>query len=217
MANFTFTSGTQTVTTTEYSFAQLANYSSGSPKTVQGTVYVIFDLLALVAGDVYQLRVYERVNAGTQAPVFDAVVTGVQAQHYAFPAQLLGDGWDVTAKKISGNDRSIKCSVRQDTNDVNALTVSAAAITAIAAAIPNAAANAAAFAAAVVETGTDIVGGTISVVGSLRVLLSRAVGRGSGYLTGAIVHRDLNNSKNRVVGTAVPGGDGRTATLVDPT
>lgn len=124
-----FTNGTATIGTTEYSLAQNANYSSGSPKTTVGYVFAFVDLSALTAAEQYQMRIYERVNAGTQRVFFEATVTGAQAQAYTFPMLLLGDGWDVTAKKLAGTDRSILFSVRQDTNDGSISGLGAGAIT----------------------------------------------------------------------------------------
>jgi len=124
-----FANGTATIGTTEYSIAQNANYSSGSPKTTIGTVFAYVDLSAMTATETYQLRVYERVNGGTQRVFFEAVVSGAQAQGYTFPDQLLGDGWDVTVKKIAGTDRSILFSVRQNTNDGSISGLGAGAIT----------------------------------------------------------------------------------------
>ncbi len=211
---FTFTSGTATVGVTEFSLARNANYSSGTPVTTQGMVYAFADLSAMVAGDVYRLRIYERCNGGTQAPIFEAVATGAQSQLYAFPVQLLGDGWDVTATKVAGTDRSLRFSVRQDTNDVNAATLGATAIASAVAALV--APTAAAVMASVVETGAAIVGGTIDLAGTLRVLLAKAAFLSSGYLTGSVAFRNAANTKNRITGTSTPGGTGRTASSIDP-
>lgn len=132
MANFTVISNTNTIGTTEFSIPKNANYSSGSPMTTLGVVYAYLDVSAMLAGDEFRVRIYEKVNGGTQRVVFEASLIGAQAQLYTFPVLLLGDGWDHTVKKIAGNDRSILGSTRQDTNDVNTLTITAGAVNAAA-------------------------------------------------------------------------------------
>jgi hypothetical protein len=78
----------------------------------------------------------------------------VQGQLYALPLVILGDGWDVTVQKIAGTDRSIRFSVRQDTNDVNTATITAGAIAAATFAANAIDANAlAASAATEIQTG----------------------------------------------------------------
>lgn len=131
MAIYTENKGTQTIGTTEYSIAQSANYSAGSPKTTPAYVEGYADFLALAAGDRFQMTVYERVNGGTQAPVITPIVIdGAQGQHWVTPRLLLLDGWDITIKKLAGNDCSVKFSVRMDTGDVNVVSIANAAIVA---------------------------------------------------------------------------------------
>lgn len=217
---FTIPGFTATVGATEYSLAQNANYSSGAPMTTDGYVQAFVNLSALTAAESYRLRIYERVNGGTQLVAFETVVVGAQSQLFAFPAAplLIGDGWDVTAMKLAGTDRSLSFSVRQDTNDMNAATLGAAALTSISGLITASIAPiAAAVMASVIETGANITGGTADLTGTLRVLLSKAAGQVGNYLTGTIAYRNIQNTKDRITGTAVPGGTGRTATSIDPT
>lgn len=130
MPNFTFTNATATIGTTEYSLAKNASYSAGSPMTTIGYVQAVIDVVAnMAAGDEYEIRVYEKANAGTQRPIFVSRVGGAQFESYVTPLMLLGEGWDITMKKTAGIDRSILFSVRQDTNDVNAASISNGAIT----------------------------------------------------------------------------------------
>lgn len=118
MVNFTISNGTATIGTTEFSIAQNANYSAGSPKTTVGYVQAFLDVSAVVAGDQFQIRILERVNGGTQRVILTITVPP-STELYVTPLMLLGDGWDITIKKLAGTDRSILFSVRQDTNDVN--------------------------------------------------------------------------------------------------
>jgi uncharacterized membrane protein len=222
MPNFTFTGATRTITATEYSLAKDANYSSASPMTTQGYMNFVIDRSALVTGDSYTLTIYEKAGAAnTQRQLLDPMTIVPGASLYTLLAPVLvGDGWDVTLKLATGSARSIPFSVRIDTNDVNAATVSAGVVTAVQAGIATAAAVSAlpaAILATVIETGSDIVGGTLSLAGAIRVIVAQAAGRSSGYLTGAIRFRSMNNDRDRIAGTATPGGDGRSATAVDPT
>lgn len=118
MPNFTFSGGTATIGTTEWSAAQNAAYSSGSPKTTLGYVQAFFDVSALAAPDQFQIRVYEKVNGGTQRVISTMTVPPSTELFVVQVNLLLGEGWDITIKKITGTDRSILFSVRQDTNDV---------------------------------------------------------------------------------------------------
>jgi hypothetical protein len=106
---------TATIGTTEYSIAAGANYASGSPQTTDAIVQVFIDFSALAAGDEYEVRGYEKVNAGTQAPFAVWTINGAQGELFVAPAMVLVDGWDWTVKKIAGSDRSIKSSVRKVT------------------------------------------------------------------------------------------------------
>lgn len=236
MANFTFIppSGTVSavITATEYSLPRNANYSSASPQTTQGYVAVVIDRSNLVTGDSYTLNVYEKAGAGaTQRPLLDPMTIVPSASLYAVALPLVGDGWDATLKLATGSARTMTWSIRIDTNDVNALTVSGGVVAAIqagiataaalatvagnvvslgsaVAALPSAAANAVAVMGSVVESA-------LTVTGSLRLLLSQAVNKltisGASY-----AFRDVADTKNRIVGTA-SDVTGRTAITLDAT
>lgn len=195
MANFTFTNGTATIGSTEYSLPKAANYSSGSPMTTLGYVQAFIDFSAMAAGDTYQVTYYERANGGTQLIVDTATVTGAQAEMFVSPMFLFGDGWDVTVKKTAGTDRPIKSSVRQDTNDVNALTLSAAA---------------GAVVWSVVSEGAETFGDAIRLIGS-RLFGKATVQDGDGAYT----FRDKGDTKNRLSMTRA--GTARTVSTRDGT
>ena len=67
------------------------------------------DLNAVAAGDVFRFSVYEKCRTGdTQRLVYTAEFAGAQATPvWAGPSLVLGVGWDMTLKKISGTDRAI--------------------------------------------------------------------------------------------------------------
>jgi hypothetical protein len=70
---------------------------------------------------------------------------------------------------------------------------------------------------AVVDIGIDALAApvNITVIGAFRLLLSEAVGKVSGFISGTPVYRDTADTKARISGTIT--ADGRTAVSVDPT
>lgn len=104
--------GTETIGTTEWS---LTTDTAGPDVAASDGVYQIFlDLSALAAGDVFELRLYEKVlSSSTQRRLMTASFSGVQSEPvYAAPSLILVNGWDATLVKISGTDRAIDWSIR---------------------------------------------------------------------------------------------------------
>lgn len=112
MAIAEYSSGTNTMTTTEYSVA-----ASGTPaaQTADGMYQLFLDVNAVAAGDEFVVKFYEKVkSAGTQRIVFQMTIKGVQSEPiFASPALLLINGWDMTVTKVAGTDRSMDFSIRQ--------------------------------------------------------------------------------------------------------
>lgn len=99
--------------TTEYS---LTNNATGVvAKTDDGVFQCYLDLNALVAGDQYELKIYEKVqSAGTQRVCDVMVFTGLQSKpNFILPSMIFMHGWDITMKKLTGTDRTIGWSIRQ--------------------------------------------------------------------------------------------------------
>jgi hypothetical protein len=127
---FTFSGGTATVGATEFSIAANANFSSGSPQTTQAYVQAFINFSALASGDQFRVKIYEKVNGGTQTLTLDpALPTGAQNQLFVTPMLILGEGWDITVQKVSGTDRSVSFSVRKDDTTAS-VTLGAGSITA---------------------------------------------------------------------------------------
>jgi hypothetical protein len=106
-------SGTASISTTEYS---LPNASTTlTPRTEDGIYQLFLDLSALVAGDEYELKLYEKCRSGdTQRVVERWSFTGAQSLPlFASPSLILLHGWDMTLDKIAGTDRTILWSIRQ--------------------------------------------------------------------------------------------------------
>ncbi len=105
-------SGTETVGTTEWSMT--TDTSGPDNTTAAGTYQAFIDLSALAAGDLFRLRVYEKVlSAGTQRVVGEFMLSSAAVEpHAVTPALILMHGWDMTLTKIAGTDRSISWSIR---------------------------------------------------------------------------------------------------------
>lgn len=105
--------GTETVTTTEWSLT--TDTSGPDVETSDGVFQCFVDLNALVAGDSFQFRVYEKVlGASTQRLVYEANFTNVQGSPvWVSPSLVLMNGWDMTLLKTAGTDRSIDWSIRK--------------------------------------------------------------------------------------------------------
>ena len=105
--------GTETVTTTEWS---LTTDTAGPDADTNDGVYQCFlDLNALLKGDVFEFKVYEKVGAAsTQRLVYSVRFANAQSEPvWVGPSLVLLHGWDFTLKKISGTDRAIDWSVRK--------------------------------------------------------------------------------------------------------
>lgn len=105
----------ETVSTTEHSFT--TDTSGPDAQTTPGVYQFFIDLNALATGDVYIIRVYDKVlAAGSQRLVWKAVVSGAQNEPcYVTPTLILLHGWDLTIQKSAGTDRLIQVSTRSIT------------------------------------------------------------------------------------------------------
>lgn len=108
-------SGSETVSTTEWSLATDTSYDTGDAQTTDGVYQVFIDFNALAAGDQYQIRLYEKViAASTQRIAEEWTVTGpTSSPIWVSPSFILLHGWDFTLDKIAGTDRAIDWSIRK--------------------------------------------------------------------------------------------------------
>ncbi len=99
--------GTETVGTTEHSMT--TDSAGPDVDTTTGLFQAFIDLNALAAGDSFEFKAYEKVRTGdTQRAVYSARFSNAQALPvWVSPTLVLGIGWDMTLKKISGTDRAI--------------------------------------------------------------------------------------------------------------
>ena len=105
------TSDSATIGTTEYSLP--ADSTTLAAQTDDCILQVWLKMDANAAGDTFELKVYEKVNAGTATVVYTTQYVGAQSQLIAIPSLIVGEGWDVTLKKIAGTDRAIAWSLRK--------------------------------------------------------------------------------------------------------
>lgn len=100
-------SGSEAVSTTEHSLT--TDTAGPDVDTTVGIYQAFVDLNALAAGDVFEFKVYEKASTGdTQRAVYAVQFANAQATPvWASPSLILGVGWDMTLKKISGTDRTI--------------------------------------------------------------------------------------------------------------
>lgn len=108
-----YASGTETVTTTEWSLT--TDTAGPDTQTDDGEYQFMIDVSALAKADVYTFKVYEKVvSGGTQRAVYTATLANAQSDPvWVSPKLILLHGWDATIVKTAGTDRSITFSVRR--------------------------------------------------------------------------------------------------------
>lgn len=106
-------SGSETVSTTEWSLT--TDTAGPDVQTDDGVYQFWFDLNALLKGDKFTFRVYEKVlSASTQRVVFRAFFANAQSEPvWVSPSLILLHGWDATLVRTAGTDRAIDFSVRK--------------------------------------------------------------------------------------------------------
>lgn len=105
--------GTETVGTTEHS---LTTDTAGPDAEASDGVFQCFiDFNALVAGDIFEFALYEKVlSSSTQRKVWAVDIAHAQSTpNWCSPAFILMNGWDMTLIKKAGTDRSIDWSIRK--------------------------------------------------------------------------------------------------------
>jgi hypothetical protein len=109
----TFTNDSASISTTEYS---LPNDSTTlTPQTTDGVYQFFIDFANMVAGDQYVVQLKEKYDStGTQRLIEEWIFTGAQSKPmFVSPSLILGEGWDITVKRLAGSDRTIAWSIRK--------------------------------------------------------------------------------------------------------
>lgn len=102
-----------TISTTEISI--VSGTSALQTITTAGVYQLWVDGGAMLKGDEFEIRVYEKVEAtgGVKKPVLVARISDVQSEIFVTPTLILMNGWDMTLKKIAGTDRAFDASIRK--------------------------------------------------------------------------------------------------------
>jgi hypothetical protein len=114
MAIVELITGTEAVSTTEWSLATDTSYDTGDAQTTDGVYQVFLDLSDMIAGDQLQIRIYEKVRTGdTQRIVYQSILSGAQSEPiWVSPSLMLINGWDITCDALAGTI-TVLWSIRQ--------------------------------------------------------------------------------------------------------
>lgn len=101
---FSETTGSEAISTTEWSLATDTSYDTADALTSNGFLQAWLDVSDMIAGDQLQIRIYEKVRSGdTQRIVYQAILTGAQSEPiWVSPALMVMHGWDVTCDALAG-------------------------------------------------------------------------------------------------------------------
>jgi hypothetical protein len=116
-APFTVTTDSASISNTEYFLA--SDSTSASYQTTACKLRVLVDLSDLIAGDQFRLRIYEKVNGGTAAVVYEAYRDGTQGRLWAPPEIWVNEGWEVSIIRTAGTDATIAWALKKDVGDTN--------------------------------------------------------------------------------------------------
>lgn len=94
-----------------------AHTAGPSYSTDQGIYQVFINTSGMAQGDEYQFKVYDKATGFTgdlSLPIYQFNLIGPQSPPiYVTPSLILGSGWDVTLRKITGTDRHLYWSIRR--------------------------------------------------------------------------------------------------------
>lgn len=90
--------------------------NSVTPNTTDGVYQLFVDVSNMVAGDILEIRIREKVtSAGTQRAIFMSTLANAQGGDSAIwvsPSLLLMHGWAMTLKQTGGTGRAFAWSIR---------------------------------------------------------------------------------------------------------
>lgn len=107
-----FMTGTFPIDTNERSLS--ANSAGVSANTVDGVYQALLDVSDMIAGDILQIRIYEKARSGdTQRIVYESILRDAQAEPiWVSPSLVLLHGWDITCDALAGTI-TVNWSIRQ--------------------------------------------------------------------------------------------------------
>lgn len=109
----TLVTGSAVIGTVEFFLA--SNSTTKTDQTDDAIHQDWIDFGAMLALDVYEWRLLEKVNLGTQRVVIVGRVVGAQGSPCVITGFVLAEGWEIGVRKISGADRTISWSLRKVT------------------------------------------------------------------------------------------------------
>jgi len=118
MAIAEFITGTKAVDTTEWSIGDASTngeaFSTATSPTTDGIYQLWLDVSDMVAGDILQVRLYEKCRSGdTQRLAKEWILTGAQAEPiFVTESFILLHGWDFTLDALAGTI-TVLWSIRQ--------------------------------------------------------------------------------------------------------
>ena len=108
------TDNSATIGVTEFYLA--SNSTTKTDQTDDALLSVWIDFGAMLAGDQYRVKLYEKAtSAGTQRSFEIGIVTGAQAFPWVSPMLFVGHAWEISVTKLTGTDRAINWSLRKAT------------------------------------------------------------------------------------------------------
>lgn len=102
-----------TVSTSEISITN--GDTSLQTQTADGIYSLFVDPTNMAAGDVFEVRIYEKVEGtgGTKRLTVAVKLIGAQTENLVMPGLVLINGWEMTIIKLQGTDRAFDASVRK--------------------------------------------------------------------------------------------------------
>ena len=111
---FSEITGSETVTTTEWSLVTDTSYAVGDASTTEGVYELWLEIASIAAGDQFTIKAYEKVQSGSTQREVDAwMINGPpSAASIRTCAFHFKHGWDFTIIKNAGTDRVVTWSIR---------------------------------------------------------------------------------------------------------
>jgi hypothetical protein len=95
-----------TISTTEYSLLNDANYNSANVKTTPAIISPYVYAASIAAGDEFLVNIKEKINGQGPFDIYQATLT-FATPSVSWPSLHVAEGYDVTVDKIAGTDRVI--------------------------------------------------------------------------------------------------------------
>lgn len=113
--NLTYKSGNNvSIGSTETSLAVNGGGTTLQTLTDSGSYSLVLRSTAMVKGDEYKWRVYEKASTGaTKAVMLDGTLSDALPTQFTIPNLTLGIGWDMTLQRISASSRAFYWSIRR--------------------------------------------------------------------------------------------------------